>query len=232
MNPQFIRWLLKSYPSKWRAEYGAEMEDLLAERPIGVSDICNVLWSGMRERLKEPFARFLFLSLLGGAATFLISLVLAMRVWIAIAAPAVAALREHGVKPPTLVTARPWEAFEVVFLGIPLVLTSLITFAWVLVLVWRLLRRGNDVRKKRWISRFVICSGAMFVLSMLGSFFWLQNGFLGKLLEGALEYGFVPSVGLYFELFLFSTLGFTALLQVPVVVVFGLRFQQFARRNV
>ena len=184
MNPQLMRWLLKSYPSKWRAEYGAEMEDLLAGRPIGISDICNVLWSGMRERLHAPFARFIFLSLLGGAGTFLVSLVLAMRVWIAIATPAVAALREHGVKPPMLVTVTPWDGFEVIFLGIPLVLTSLITFVWVLVLVWLLLRRGNDVRKKRWVSHFVICSGAMFVLSTLGSFLWLQNGFLGKLLEG------------------------------------------------
>jgi Sec-independent protein secretion pathway component TatC len=227
MNPRLIRWLLKSYPSKWRAEYGAEIEDLLAGRPMGVSDICNVLWSGLRERLHEPFACFLFLSLLGGAGAFAVSLVFSMRVWIAVAAPAVAVLREQGVKPPGLVTVTPWEGFEVIFLGIPVVLTAFIMFAWVLVLTWLFFMRGNDVQKKRWVRSFVLCSGAMFVLSTLVSFLSWQNGFLSKLLEWIPDLDNAPSVSLghYFELFALSTLGLTILLQAPIAVVFGLRFR-------
>jgi Sec-independent protein secretion pathway component TatC len=230
MNPRLIRWLLKSYPAKWRAEYGIEMEDLLAAHPLRVGEISNVLWSGLRERLHEPLSRFIVLSLLGGAGAFACGLILAPRLWVAVVAPVAAVLREKGINPPVLVTTTPWEGLGIVVFGVPCLLTSFVTFAWGLVLIRLLLVPGGTPWRKRWVSRLVLCSGAMFVLSTILSVLLWQHGSFGKLLEWLPDANNAPRVSVRhcFELFALSTLGLTMLLQTPIAVIFGLRFRQLA----
>ena len=45
--------LVRLYPSHWRAEYGAELEDLLLARPMGVHAIADVVWNGLRQRVRS-----------------------------------------------------------------------------------------------------------------------------------------------------------------------------------
>lgn len=61
--------LLRVYPYPWRMEYGAELTDLLAARPLTTLVIANVIWSGLRQRVRaaEP-------SMLLGLASMLVIL--------------------------------------------------------------------------------------------------------------------------------------------------------------
>jgi hypothetical protein len=43
--------LLRLYPRRWRARYGAEFEDLLFTGQSGLRTIANVVWSAMHERI-------------------------------------------------------------------------------------------------------------------------------------------------------------------------------------
>lgn len=54
MNRSLARWLLRAYPSAWRARYGAEFEDLLRAGPGGLRTVLDVLRSALRERFSPP----------------------------------------------------------------------------------------------------------------------------------------------------------------------------------
>ena len=48
-----VALLLATYPKAWRAEYGAELEDLLLARKLTVRIVANVLVSGVWQRLRR-----------------------------------------------------------------------------------------------------------------------------------------------------------------------------------
>lgn len=50
---RLIETLLRSYPADWRREYGAELVDLLATHTLGVRVVVDVLWSGLRQRMRS-----------------------------------------------------------------------------------------------------------------------------------------------------------------------------------
>ena len=51
------RSLIYAYPWSWRSEYGAELSDVLAQKPLTIGLIANVLTSGATQRLyrDEPW---------------------------------------------------------------------------------------------------------------------------------------------------------------------------------
>ena len=51
-----IRTLLLAYPSSWRREYGAELEDVLTSRPLGPLVVADVVISGLSERVRSTDA--------------------------------------------------------------------------------------------------------------------------------------------------------------------------------
>lgn len=231
MSRWFVRFLLRSYPSSWRAEYGPELEQMLSQRTFRIGDVFNVLWSGFAERMREPFSRFSFYSLSGGALVFLISVTLAHPLWRAISAPVTAVLREQGEKSGFLVQVTPFEGAEVVWLGIPLLITAFVTFAWMLLLAWIFFSGSKDVQKREWVRRFVPCSGILFVLSCLSFVAW-QHGSLATLLNFYPGQDAPPlSVGHCFLLLALSTIGLAVLLQIPVVAFFGWRFKVMRGRR-
>lgn len=66
-----VTLLLRLYPSAWRSEYGAELTDMLLARPLGANTIADVLWSGLRQRIRsvEPatvLGLLMMLVILGG----------------------------------------------------------------------------------------------------------------------------------------------------------------------
>jgi len=48
--------LLRVYPARWRAEYGAEFTHLLLSRPLSLLVAVDVVWSGLRQRARTADA--------------------------------------------------------------------------------------------------------------------------------------------------------------------------------
>ncbi len=232
MNRHIARLLLRSYPFKWRALYGPEVEELLCKRAFRIGDIANILWSGLRERIRQPFAGFCFYSLAGGAFTFLTCVICARLLWRTFAAPVTTVLREQGMRPSFLVQVTPFEGLEVVWLGVPALITVFVTFALMLVLIWIYSSHVKGIRRRQWITRFVLSSGTVFVLSSVLSFAAWRNGLLGKLLELYPDVQNAPllSVGHCFALLAISTIEATILLKIPIVTFFVWRFRAMLSR--
>jgi len=57
MKHSLIKALLRLYPRAWRAEYGPELCGVLEARPLTARAAANVLWSGLRQRVRstEPW---------------------------------------------------------------------------------------------------------------------------------------------------------------------------------
>lgn len=227
MSQYMARLLLRFYPSKWRAQYGPELEELLCARTFRTSDIFNVLWSSFGERMRQPFARFCICSLGGSGLIFFICLLFAVPLWSTLSAPATTVLREQGAKPSFLVQVAPFESLEVVRLGVPALITAFVTFALVLVLMWIFFSHSMEIRKRRWAKRFILFSGTVFVLSSVLSFLAWQNGSLAKLLDLYPDIQNAPllSVGHCFMLLAVSTIGVTLLLQIPIVTFYVWRLR-------
>jgi len=56
IRQRLVAALLRTYPSEWRGEYGSELTDLLLTRPLGADIVADVLWNGLRQRVRtlEP----------------------------------------------------------------------------------------------------------------------------------------------------------------------------------
>lgn len=55
---RIVSVLLRVYPASWRREYGAELEHVLLDAPLGPAAVADVCWNGFRQRLRvaEPAA--------------------------------------------------------------------------------------------------------------------------------------------------------------------------------
>ena len=231
MNRRLARLLLRSYRPEWRAQYGRELEDLLCRRPPRISDILDVLWSGFVERMRQPPFKLGFCLLAGTAVTFLTSVIFAPPLWRMFAAPVISVLREQGIRPGFMVQVTPFEGMEVVWLGVPALVTAFVTFALMLILVWIFFSDAKEIRKRRWATWFVASSGTVFSLCAVLSFLAWRNGSIAKLLQVYPDVGNAPllSIGHCFLLLAVSTMGVTLLLQIPIVTFFLSRFR--AMRN-
>jgi Sec-independent protein secretion pathway component TatC len=116
---------------------------------------------------------------------------------------------------------------EVVWLGIPALLTGFIAYALLLMLVWRFFSDGHEPPKRRWATGFVTSSGSLFLLCAVFSFLAWQNGSIATLLQLYPDVQNAPllSVGHCFVLLAASTLGATLLLQIPIITFFAWRFR-------
>ena len=65
----FVAALLRLYPASWREQYGAELEDLILAQPLTIVTLVDVLWNGLRQRLRltEP-ATYLGVLMMGVVA--------------------------------------------------------------------------------------------------------------------------------------------------------------------
>ena len=53
MKQRIVTVLLGLYPAAWRSEYGPELSDVLLARPLGARIITDVLWNGLRQRVRN-----------------------------------------------------------------------------------------------------------------------------------------------------------------------------------
>jgi hypothetical protein len=210
MNPRIVSLLIKLYPRAWRAEYGQELADLLGRQPFHAATISNVLWSALREQLHRPATGFLLRSFPAISCTFCLNLLFSNALWRVLSAPVVQVLRSQGVRPSHLIAVRPWELAEVVYLGIPLLATLILTYPALLLLAWRAFR-----------IEFLKWSAAAFVVSAAISLIAWQHGLLSILLTIAPDSVFAPmlSAAHLYALLFASTIGSIVALQIPLVAL-------------
>jgi hypothetical protein len=177
MNNGIVSWLLKCYPSGWRSEYGAEIEDLLSRERLTFPRMCDVLCSALRERVRQPQARFVISSVLVFVALFMLAVLCSPLLWRLVAAPMVQVLRDHKVHPPMLLATSPWEPAVVIWLGIPLLLTLFAVYPVSLVFACRGLVTSRAVKATAARSATLYGAGfaAGFVAWQLESFGWLNS---------------------------------------------------------
>ena len=53
INQRLVGALLRVYPFEWRREYGSELRELLLSRPLSAGICADVLWNGVRQRVRS-----------------------------------------------------------------------------------------------------------------------------------------------------------------------------------
>lgn len=53
LKSRLVAALVHIYPAQWRREYGSELEDMLLTRPLDAPAIADVVWSGIRQRVRS-----------------------------------------------------------------------------------------------------------------------------------------------------------------------------------
>ncbi len=152
---RLARVLVNCYPSKWRAEYGSELADLIGQNPLNLAVVRDVLCSALKERARQPVAR----ALLGSGFVFLLALLFSDPLWRLVSSPVIVVPRYEGIQPPSLVALTPWEQLEVIYLGMPFLVAASIAWPCWLALAWRGFTRTARA--------FAACSAALYILCFL-----------------------------------------------------------------
>jgi hypothetical protein len=214
MKDRIVSWLLKCYPSRWRSEYGAEMEDLLNRQRLTFPGMCDVLGGALRERVRQPQARFVICSGLIFLTFFMPAVFSAPLLWRLVSAPVVQVLRDQNIDPPKLLATLPWEQALLIWLGIPVLVTLFAVYPLSLALACRGVVTSRAVKATAARSATLYAAGftAGLVAWQCGSFGWLI-----RLLPQSQNMRPV-SVGECFVLLAASTIGTAIFLQLPLVL--------------
>ncbi|HET8547977.1 MAG TPA: twin-arginine translocase subunit TatC [Bryobacteraceae bacterium] len=172
------------------------------------------------EHLEELRARIIK-ALAGLGVAFVLSLVFAERLWLAVQSPAAAALTSLGL-PPKLAQLSPMEAFSVVWVKLPLLAAIFLASPWVLYQVWAFIAPGLYKRERRWAAPFVICSAGLFILGGVFAYFVAFRFGLRFLLGIGTGINILPviSISYYFDLFVNVMLGVGLVFELPVIIFF------------
>jgi sec-independent protein translocase protein TatC len=173
------------------------------------------------EHLEELRSRILK-ALLGVGVAFVLSLTFCNELWRAVAAPAIGALTQLGVKPPTLKAITPMEQFNVIWVKLPILCAIFIASPWILYQVWAFIAPGLYKRERRYAAPFVLCSAGLFILGGTFAYFVAFRFALTFLLGIGLGNYVEPMVSIseYFDLFVNVTLGVGLVFEMPILIFF------------
>ncbi len=173
------------------------------------------------EHLEELRSRIL--RTLGGVAVaFVISLTFCNDLWKIVSTPAVDALRSLGLHDPKLTLITPMEAFNIVWVKLPILTAIFIASPWILYQVWGFIAPGLYKKERRWAAPFVICSAGLFIAGGLFGYFVAFRYGLTFLLSLAVMNNVTPMVSMteYFDLFVNVMLGIGLIFEMPVLIFF------------
>ncbi len=172
------------------------------------------------EHLEELRSRIL--RALGGIGiAFIISLTFCGELWKLVQAPAEEALRSLKVDTKlTLIT--PMEAFNIVWVKLPILTAIFIASPWILYQVWGFIAPGLYKKERRWAAPFVICSAGLFIAGGAFGYFVAFRYGLTFLLSLAVMNNVTPMVSMteYFDLFVNVMLGIGLIFEMPVLIFF------------
>jgi sec-independent protein translocase protein TatC len=171
------------------------------------------------EHLEELRSRIL--KALGGmGVAFAICLCIGPQLWEIIRGPAKTALVHLGVNPPNLALIDPMDAFQIIWMKIPLLCAIFVSSPWILYQVWSFIAPGLYKKERRWAAPFVISSSALFILGGLFAYFFVFRYGLEFLLGIGITSGMTPTVDVnrYYDLFVDVMLGVGAVFEIPVML--------------
>jgi sec-independent protein translocase protein TatC len=173
------------------------------------------------EHLEELRSR-IFKMLYGVAIAFVLSLTFSKQLWLIVSAPAVGALRSLGINPPNLAQITPMEAFNVIWIKLPILTAVFLSSPWILYQVWSFIAPGLYKRERKWAAPFVICSAGLFIAGGLFAYFVAFRFGLTFLLGVGRDVNVLPLVSIseYFDLFVNVTLGVGVVFELPVLIFF------------
>jgi len=175
----------------------------------------------------EELRRRIFLMLLGVGVAFAASLTFSKELWNFVKAPAVDALTSLGIKgmnggPPQLTQVTPMEAFNIIWVKMPILAAVFLSSPWILYQIWAFISPGLYKKERRWASPFVICSAGLFILGGCFGYFVAFRYGLTFLLGLGRDNGVTPLVSLseYFDLFVNVMLGIALVFELPILIFF------------
>ena len=172
------------------------------------------------EHLEELRSRIIR-CLLGVAVAFVISILFTDTLWDYVTRPARAALIALHY-PPTLAQITPMEAFNVIWVKLPILCAIFLSSPWILYQVWSFIAPGLYRKERRWAAPFVIGSAGLFILGGLFAYFVAFRFGLTFLLGIGRGNYVTPMVSIteYFDLFVNVTLGVGLVFELPVIIFF------------
>ena len=172
------------------------------------------------EHLEELRSRIIR-SLLGVAVAFIISIIFTDKLWDFVTAPAREALTSLKFA-PTLAQITPMEAFNVIWIKLPILCAVFLSSPWILYQVWAFIAPGLYRRERRWAAPFVLGSAGLFILGGLFAYFVAFRYGLTFLLGIGRGNYVIPMVSIteYFDLFVNVTLGVGLVFEMPVLIFF------------
>src|SRR5579872_500202 len=187
----------------------------------GDSDDDGMLRMSFLEHLEELRSRIL--KALGGVGVaFVISLTFCNELWRTVQAPAIEALHHLGLHDPKLTLITPMEAFNIVWVKLPILTAIFIASPWILYQVWGFIAPGLYKRERHWAAPFVISSAGLFITGGLFGYFVAFRYGLTFLLGLAAMNNVMPMVSMteYFDLFVDVMLGIGLIFEMPVLIFF------------
>ncbi len=158
----------------------------------------------------------------GLGIAFAVSIVYAEQLWQIVSEPATKALTELGVNPPNLTQITPMEAFNVVYIKLPLIAALFLASPWILYQVWGFIAPGLYKRERKWAAPFVLGSAGLFVTGGLFAYFVAFRFGLTFLLGIGRNINITPMVSIteYFDLFMNVVLAIAVVFELPVLIFF------------
>ncbi|MBA3916553.1 MAG: twin-arginine translocase subunit TatC, partial [Acidobacteriales bacterium] len=157
----------------------------------------------------EELRKRLFYALGGFVVAFLLSLTFCKELWAVVSAPAVEALKSLHVNPPNLSQITPMEAFNVIWVKVPVLCSIFLASPWLLYQVWAFVSPGLYKRERKWAVPFVVSTAGLFITGGLFAYYVAFRFGLTFLLGIGRDVNVTPLVSIneYFDLFVNVTLG-------------------------
>jgi len=179
----------------------------------------RMLRMSFMEHLEELRTRIIR-ALMGLAVAFVASLIFAGQIWDIISEPAIDALKHLGVNPPHLVQTTPMEAFSIIWVKLPLLVSIFLASPWIVYQLWAFISPGLYKKEKRMAAPFVLLSGLLFIVGGLFAYFLAFRFGLTFLLSIGTSNSVTPMVTIseYFDLFVDVMLGVGLVFELPIVI--------------
>lgn len=191
-----------------------------AEEDEEDEDDDGMLRMSFLEHLEELRKRIIS-ALMGIGIAFALALIFANAMWKAVSEPAANALRALGYS-PTLKQLSPMDAFQVIYMKLPLLAAIFLSSPWVLWQVWSFVAPGLYKKERRFAGPVIISTAGLFVLGGMFAYFVAFRFGLEFLLGIGRDINVEPAINMvdYFDLFVNVTLGIGVVFELPIIIFF------------
>jgi sec-independent protein translocase protein TatC len=168
----------------------------------------------------EELRKRLLMAVGGVGVAFFLSLIFSDELWQIVFAPAGKALAALNVNPPELIQIAPMDAFQIMWMKLPILAAVFLSSPWILYQVWAFIAPGLYRRERRYAVPFVLFSAGLFILGGLFAYFVAFRFGLEFLLGLGIGKGVHPAISMneYYDLFVDVMLGVGIIFEIPVLL--------------